>query len=220
MLVAGFKLHAHGVNPAHTLSDISGALSRCLSGTSGKFEDIAKSFGNVFNSASDLLGDVAQSEKIHLSLNANIDIEVRLDLSLAEVQLTSTIKELSASFVASISDSYDISIEDFSFHVEPHVELHLQTENTATPFDLFQNPSDLTELSFGGYFSGLVLVGMEGVPVEISVRALSQDITNTSSLEFDLSLDLDLVPIKDGEYNHPSVIFSIQLCVGSNTFLF
>jgi hypothetical protein len=155
-----------------------------------------------------------------MSLNANINVEVRLDLSLEKVQMTSSVKELSSSFVASISDSYDISIQDLSFHVTPRVELHLQTKNTATPFDLLQNPSALNEFSFGGSFVGLVVVGMEGVPVEISLRALSQDITNTSSLQFDLSLDIDLVPIKDGEYNHPSVNFSIQSCVGSNTFLF
>lgn len=153
----------------------------------------------MFNSASVLLADIAQSEKIHLSLNANIDVEVRLDLSLEAVQLTSSIKELSTSLIASISDSYAISIEDLNFHVAPNLQLRLQIENTATPFNVLQKPSLLSELSFGGDFMGLVVVGIEGVPVEISLRALNLDITKTNTLEFELSLDIDLVPLKDGE---------------------
>lgn len=181
------------------MSDVSGALSQCLSNASGTFEDIATSFGSMFNSASVLLADIAQSEKIHLSLNANIDVEVRLDLSLEAVQLTSSIKELSTSLIASISDSYAISIEDLNFHVAPNLQLRLQIENTATPFNVLQKPSLLSELSFGGDFMGLVVVGIEGVPVEISLRALNLDITKTNTLEFELSLDIDLVPLKDGE---------------------
>ena len=213
VIVADFKLHALGVNPAQTLSDVSSALSQCLSATSGKFEEIASSFGSMFDSASEFLAGIAQSEKIQLSLNARIDFEVRLDLSVETVQLTSSINELNASFIALISDSYGVSIQDFNIDVTPSLQLRLQTENTATPFDLLQNPSALRELSFGGDFMGLVVVSIPKVPAEISLRALSQDITKASSLEFDLSLDIDLVPIKDSEYDHPYVNLFNQFLV-------
>lgn len=201
VIVASFTLQAIGVNPAQTLADISTSLSSTLSNYSGNFEAIASSFGSAFTSASELFERIAQSDKIRLALNANIDVDARLEMSFDSFQLSTSINELSASFTGSIWDEFDVSIGGVSINVTPFIQLYLEVENTAVPFDVVQNHSALSEFSFGGNFFGLVVVSVPGIPAAISLRALSQDITNTSSLEFELRLDIDLVPIKDSMYS-------------------
>jgi hypothetical protein len=199
VIIASFTLQAIGVNPAQTLADISTSLSTTLSNSSGDFESIASSFGSAFDSAAELFAEIAQSDKIHLSLNANINVDARLELSFDSFQLSTSVNKLDASFTGSISDEFVLSIGNVSINVTPFVQLYLEVKNTAVPFDVVQNPSALSELSFGGNFIGLVVVRIPELPFAISLRALSQDITNTSSLEFELRLDIDLVPIKDSE---------------------
>ena len=41
-----------------------------------------------------------------------------------------------------------------------------------------------------------MVVGMDGVPAEISMRAYSPYLTQIDSLEFEVRLDINLVPIR------------------------
>ena len=102
--------------------------------------------------------------------------------------------------MASISDTFDVDIGDFSqIHVTPSIQLRLQAENTATPFDVVQTPSSISQFRFAGDFEGIVVVGMDGVPAEISMRAYSPHLTSIDHIEFEVCLDIDLIPIQASE---------------------
>jgi hypothetical protein len=119
-------------------------------------------------------------------------------LSLDFFQLTTTVNRLDASFTGSISDEFVATVGGVSINVAPFIQLYLEVENTAVPFDVILNPSALSELSFGGNFTGLVVMSVPEIPASVSLQALSPDIVNCG-LVFELGLDIDLVPIEDGE---------------------
>jgi hypothetical protein len=199
VLSARFKLNVADVNPANTLSGVANSLKTTLLQSSADFQAYTSSFGSTFSSASEFLSDIAQSDKINLALNASIDIDARLDLSLDNVQLITLVNELKASFTGSMTDEYHVTIGGFEIFVTPYVQLHLQAENTDCPFDVVNNSNALSEFSFGGDFAGLVVVRMDGIPAAISLSASSEDITSADSLIFELRLDIDLLPIKNSE---------------------
>ena len=196
IIKASFEMHAEGVNPAQTLSDVSTSLNELLSDSGNEFQSIASAFGPIFDSSAELFTSIAESDKITLLLNANLKVDVELSLSLDAIELSTSIKELDMAFMASITDTFDIAIGDSNVHVTPTVQLRLQAQNTALPFDVVQNPSALSEYSFSGDFEGTVVVGMDGVPAEISMRAYSPYLTQIDSLEFEVRLDINLVPIR------------------------
>ena len=72
--------------------------------------------------------------------------------------------------------------------MKPYIELELQAENIATPFEI-SNTSALMDFQFTGSFDGRVDVGMDFVPVEISLMAYSSALLDADSLEFDVGLD-------------------------------
>jgi hypothetical protein len=199
VIAVSFELHAAGVNPAQTLSDISSSLSGLLQNSGDQFTSITSSFGSALDSAADLFTSIAEDDRITLLLNANLKAEVRLVLNFEAIQFSTTISEMDMAFLARISDTFDISLGDFNVHVTPSVQLRLQAENTALPFDVVENPSALSQFQFSGDFEGIITVGMDGVPAEISLRAYSPYLTNAESLAFEVRLDINLVPIQASE---------------------
>ena len=199
-----FKLNAEGVDPATTLGDVSSSLSTLLANSGEQFESIASSFGTTFDSAADLFNSITGDDRITLLLNAKLDVTARLELSFESIALSAIINESSMSLLAKISDSFDVTIGSFGdIHINPSIQLSLQVENTATPFDIASNPSALGQLSYLGYFQGIINVAMNSVPTEISLRAYAPYLTNINTLGFEVKLDIDLVPIQDSEWILP-----------------
>ena len=200
LIAARFTLNAVGVNPFNTLSDISTSLSGLLAESGDQFESIASEFGSAFDSAAELFTSIAEDERITLSLNANLDAEVRLELSFEAISFSTKINQLDMALLARISDTFDVPIGDFGdLHINPSVQLRLQINNTATPFDVVKNPSALKEFWYMGDFEGIVNIAMDNVPAEISLRAYSLYLTKVDSLEFEVTLDIDLLPIQESE---------------------
>jgi hypothetical protein len=192
---------AEGINPAQTLTDISTSLSGLLSGASGQFEAIASSVGGAFDSATELFTSIAEDDRISLLMNANIDAEAILKLSFSSISLSTKFKELTMALQAKITDTFDVAIGDFGeLHITPSVQLRLQVENTAVPFDIVQNPSSLKEFWYSGDFEGIIHVAMDNVPAEITLRAYSPYLTKADSLVFEVTLDINLLPIRQSEF--------------------
>jgi hypothetical protein len=199
VIVAKFELHAIDVNPAQTLSDISTSLSDLLADSGNKFKSITDSLGSAFDSAADFFTSIAEDERITLLLNADLNVEVRLALNFEAIQFFTKIKQMNMDFLAKITDTFDIELGDYVIHVTPSVQLRLQAENTALPFDLVQDPLALTQFDFSGDFEGIVLVGMDDFPAEISFRAYSPYLTRVDSIEFEVRLDIDLALMQTSE---------------------
>ena len=200
MITGWFKLNAVGVNPANTLSDISTSLSGLLAKSGDQFESIASEFGSSFDSAAELFSSIAEDDRIILALNANLHAEVSLELSFSSLSFSTKINQLDMALLANITDTFDVTIGDFGdLHVNPSFQLRLQINNTATPFDVVQNPSALKEFWYMGDFDGIVNIAMDNIPAEISLRAYSPYLTRVDSLEFEVTLDINLLPIQESE---------------------
>jgi hypothetical protein len=200
VIYASFELKAEGIDPAQTLSDISTSLSVLLAGSSEQFKSVATSFGVSFNSAAELFASIAKDERITLLMNANINAEATLKLSFESISFATNFNDLNMALQAQITDSFDIEVGGFGYvHVTPSVQLRLQVENLATPFDAVQNPSAFEDFWYAGDFKGSVNIGMDNVPADITLRAYSPYLLQADSLEFGVSLDVDLVPIRDSE---------------------
>ena len=219
VIFANFKMDVTGVDPIQTLSDVSSAIGQSLSGSSARFNEVASTFGTAFSSASDFLARIAASDQIQLSLDANIDVDVQLDLSwpARSVKLTTSVNDLRASISALISDELSISVAGLNVDVHPHIELNLFVENTATPFIITNGTSALSNFSFGGDFNGYVVVGLEGFPAELSLRAKSEDITNASSTAFEVQLEINLLLVKARKCQTTATPLKLQVL---NTFYF
>lgn len=202
IIALSFELHAAGVNPAQTLSDISSSLSGLMADSGEQFQSIANSFGSAFDSATELFTNIAQDDRITLSLNADLNAEAKLVLNFEAIQFTTSINEMNMAFLARITDTFDVTIGGFDIHVTPTIQLRLQAAHMALPFDVVQNPSALTQFQYSGDFEGVVTVGMDGVPAEISLRAYSPYLTNIDHLEFEVRLDINLVPIESSEFSY------------------
>ena len=192
-------MNAEGVNPAQTLSDVSTSLSSLLADSGDQFQSITSSFDVAFGSITELFAGIAENDRITLLLNAKFVTEVKLVLSFEAITFSTTVNELSTSFLASITDTFDVAIGDFDLHVTPTVQLRLQAENTATPFDIVDDPSALGKFWFAGDFEGLINVAIDNVPAEISLQAYSPYLTNADSLQFGVTIDIDLLPIQASE---------------------
>jgi hypothetical protein len=197
---ADFAINAQGVNPLQILGEVSSSIGGLLVGSGGKFNSIVSSFGSAFNSATQLFNSIATDERIALSLDANLNAKVRLELSFNDITFRTINNDLSMSLLARIKDTFDVNIGSFGeLHIIPSIQLQLQAENTATPFDMIQNPSALAEFSFDGEFEGIVTVNVDNIPMAISLIAQSTDLTSAAALEFEARLDIDLVPISDSK---------------------
>ena len=194
-------MNIEGVNPAKTLSDISSSLSDILAESGDTFESIASSFGGTFDAAAELFNKVAEDDRITLLLNAKLDVSANLALSFESRSVSVTINEASMSLLAQMRDAYNITLGSFGdLHITPSVQLRLQVENTATPFDVIDHPSYLKQVFFQGDFEGNINIAMDYVPAEVALRAYLPDLTTTAGLEFDVRLDINLLPIRESKF--------------------
>lgn len=139
-----------------------------------------------------------------MELDAAIDFSVEASLANgATFQVSSVIRELSSALKVTlgVNDSLSIngSLNDLALVASPQLTLELSTANEATPFDVFgvDGISKLTDFTFAGSFYGTCLVSVGDLPVDIIFDVSAPDLTNASSVDFDLSIDLNLVPVKD-----------------------
>ena len=105
-------------------------------------------------------------------------------------------------FISLIADDFNIAVGEFALGISPSIEIFLEASNTAVPFNVFNdtNFTNLASFDFGGTFDAKVGVGIDKVPAEIYFTASSDDITNLTAFNFEIGVDIDLDPIKDGEY--------------------
>ncbi len=223
-LVASLSMNFVGVNPIQTLADIASGISSKLTSLSGDFEGLTSSMQSGFNDAATLLSDIADSDRIELLLDANV--AVIIGLSLPSFDFSAELEALDASLSASIgkvhfhgiivvsillltlfqhddqyldlpANEFNINLGGTTLSINPSLLLHLEANNTRLPIDLKNNLSDITEFDFAGTFQSDVNVGVAGIPVELSISADSKDITNASSVDFKIGLDIDLFPIRE-----------------------
>ena len=197
-MVARFTLDVAGVDPTQTLSEVAATLSSTLEDLAGDFKGLTEGFSSDFDEASDLMNQIASSDKIKLSLDATIDFSIALDMSLNSFDISSSVDSLKTSFRAKIVDQFDIQLGGLDLSVFPSLELFLEAENTATPFDVFNAINgELSTYDFGGEFNSTILVSVQDVPAQVFARASSDNITDLTSIDFELGIDIDLQPIKD-----------------------
>lgn len=188
-----------GVDPAEALRDVTAALNATLQDYSGAFNELVDPFQSAFSSASSLFDSITNSEKIKLSLDAVIDFKVMLDMSLDSFEIASSLEKFETSFTATIEDEFTIPLGDrpWNLGIKPSLTLFLEAENTAVPFDVFDEVSKLSQFEYGGDIDALILVAVEDVPVEVSLRAsVSENLTSIDSLDYEVELDIDLDVIK------------------------
>lgn len=190
-LGARFTVNVVDVNPAATLRDISNSLRTTLQDSSASFQDLTSAFSSTFDKASELLGAVAESDKIKLQLSCAIDLKVALDLSISSFTASSMLNQMEARFRAVIADDFTFEADPLPLiKISPHIDLSLEAKNNMVPFDVLKEASKLSSFDFDGYFDSFVLVGVDGVPAQVYARASSDNITGLSNLEFELGLDL------------------------------
>lgn len=199
-LVAQFVLNVQGVNPAKALQGAIVSLNSTLQSVGSDFEGVVSSFEDGFSEASKFLEQIATSEALTLELDALIDISVGLELSTSSFAISSWLRNLSSSLLVHVEKSFEIPVGSFDVEVSPAITLQLSAENTAVPFNPFNESFKLGReyFDFGGSFDSRVVVKVEGVPAAVTFEAVLPDITNASSLDFDVFVDIDLYPIREG----------------------
>ena len=203
-LKAAFLLNVKNVDPIEAASDASARLGAVLSDASEPFQDIAESINSALTDASEFLGDIANISYLDVKLDATIDFSVEATLAKdADFQVTSDLREISSSLRATLGMSDPLiingSLDGLALAAAPQLTLNLSTSNEATPFDVFglDGISKLRNFSFDGSFYGTCLVSVEDLPVDIIFDVSAPDLTNGSRVDFDLSVNLNLVPVAD-----------------------
>ena len=100
------------------------------------------------------------------------------------------------------ADNFMLPLGEFELAVSPLIEVSLEANNTAVPIDLIRSTnltSDLTAFDFGGTVNTQVGVGIDDLPVRMYFSASSDDITDLTSLDYTVGVDIDLDPIKEGK---------------------
>lgn len=205
-LTVQFTLDAVGVNPIQTLKDIASRLSNELLSLSNDFEGLTSSLQSNFSNSSTLLSNIANSDRIQLLLDANIDLTV--SMSLPSFHVDATLTAFDALLRAVIGKVFIVIVASiilvshsrflpphFLFFINPDIHLYLMASNTRIPIDLISNIGDAKSLDFAGTFNAKLNVGTEDFPLELYASASSEDITNASSLDFVIGLDMDLCPL-------------------------
>ena len=197
-LSARFILAVSGVDPLSSLADAAKSLNATLQDVGGDFEGVVSPFLNAFSGAAGFLEEIASDDRLQMALDANIDFSVQLDLSLSALNVESELKELSSSLTVLAEETFHASAGSVAVTVTPAILLNLHATNKETPFDVFGNLSKLTSFDFGGSFDSRVSVSVAGVPAEVMFQAVLDDLTNASSIEFDVFVNINLYPIKQG----------------------
>lgn len=94
-------------------------------------------------------------------------------------------------------NKFSIQLGEKTLTIDPSIQLSLDAVNNRVPIDLKNNISDIAAFGFAGTFHAAVNVGVEGIPVELYISASSDNIVMTSSIDFEIGVDIDLFPIKD-----------------------
>lgn len=224
-LVAAFMVNLEGVNPSKVLQSAAGTLNATLLSVGSEFESIinANGLASGFSKTVDILAKITEGDQLILALDALIDFSVGLELSTNEFSVSSEIRALSSAIKVRVEDRFDLDLEGLEVAVAPAIELDLSVENTAVPFDVFlgNGLANLNSFDFTGSLASRVVVTMEGVPAAVVFEAELPDITNASSVEFEVTLDIDLYPIRESTFSLPfthPLAFSVVLFVmfGSN----
>lgn len=176
-----------GVDPLNTLQEIASSLKSNLQQAGNDFQVITSSFGDTFNSVSDVFDAITNSNNIQLALDSLIDVSVSVDLSLTNFEFDVQVNELAAAFSANIGGDFTINVgNNVEVDIQPLLQVNLFAVNTATPFSLISSSalSNLAQFEFGGSFDALLSIGVVGgfVPAQISLRASSQDLVSQSAL--------------------------------------
>jgi len=177
-----------GVHPLNTLQEIASSLKSNLQQAGNDFQVITSSFGDTFNSVSDVFDAITNSNNIQLALDSLLDVSVSVDLSLTNFEFDVQVNELAAAFSANIGGDFTINVgNNVEVDIQPLLQVNLFAVNTATPFSLISSSSALSNLAqfeFGGSFDALLSFGIAGgfVPAQISLRASSQDLVSQSAL--------------------------------------
>ena len=175
------------VDPLNTLQGIASSLNSNLQTAGNDFQVITSSFGDTFDSVSDVFNAITDSNNIQLALDSLLDVSVSVDLSLTTFAFDVQVNELAAAFSANIGGDFTINVgNDVAVGIQPLLQVNLFAVNTATPFSLIDSSSfvsNLAQFEFGGGFDGLLSIGVGGlVPAQISLRASSQDLVSQSAL--------------------------------------
>lgn len=158
-------------------------------------------------------------------LNATIAIDASIALSSNSFDVTVDVTALSSSFTGRIDDRFVSEVAGYELTAEPTIKLSLQVDNTAVPFTLGE-PDTLTSWDFGGSLDTRVVVAVDGkcngnlptflvlsicdanscwcfvstvVPAAVTFEARLLDITNVSSVEYDVFVDINLRPINESK---------------------
>lgn len=94
-------------------------------------------------------------------------------------------------------EDFSISLGGTNLSVRPIISLDLKAANTRLPINLISDFNHTTEVAFSGAFDAGLTIGVEGIPINLYVSASSDDITNSSGIDFHLGLDIDLFPVRD-----------------------
>ena len=158
----------------------------------GQFQDIVEPFAAGFSSAADFLDKIFFDGGIQLLLDATIDFSASLDLSTSSFNVSSELKELSSALYLRVEKEFTTSAGGLAVTISPLIELSLEANNTEVEFDVFADGglSKLASFDFNGSFFARVAVSLEGVPAVVTIEAALDDLTNTSSLEFDVFVDM------------------------------
>ena len=212
LIGATFRVHAKNVNPASTLSDISFALNDLLSDSGSELDSIVSLFGSAFNSSAELFSSITQLDKITLLLDANLNAEAKLVLKYLDpnqlistnvdaIQLFTHINEVGLALIGEIKDAFEVTISGYgNLQVTPSVHLDLKVKNTATPFEVHQNPLSLEKYQTSGEFKGMITVAGENFPADVILQAYSPNLLHADSLGYVVGLDVDLVPMTESEF--------------------
>lgn len=198
-LAATFVVNVQGVNPVTALAGAIESLDATLQNAGSEFEAVVNTFQGGFDNANQFLAQIAASDGLTLALDAVIDLSVGVDLSTDGFAVSSELRNLSSAFLLQVEESFSIDVGEFEVEVSPAISLELHAENTAVPFNLFTDFSMLGNFDFGGSFDSRVVVTVEGVPAAVTFEAVLPDVTNASTLDFDVFVDIDLYPIRESE---------------------
>ena len=94
-------------------------------------------------------------------------------------------------------EDFSILLGGTNLSVRPVLSLDLKAANTRLPINLISNYNHTTEVAFSGTFNAGLTIGVGGIPINLYVSASSNDITNSSGIDFHVGLDIDLFPVRD-----------------------
>ena len=190
-----------GVNPLQAIQDAANSLTQLLQSVGGDFDEIAGGFVDDLSS-NEFLDSIASSERLVLELDAAIDVSVfvEIDFNSPSVSVESELREFSTVLSVRVQDTFNVSVSEFNINVGAELQLLLSASNNAVPFDIFAEGSKLLDFGFGGSLDARAVVSVSDIPAAITLEASVPDLTNATSVDFGVFLDINLFPIRQRKY--------------------